>query len=97
MKEIPMSPRMNIFQTAPEAMKAMLEVAKAIEASGVDHGLLELVKLRASQTNACPFCLYMPSKDATKHGQRYLRINMSDASPYPPLFTHPETPVLCCP
>jgi AhpD family alkylhydroperoxidase len=94
MKENQMTPRMNIFQTAPEAMKAMLEVEKAIEASGVDHGLLELVKLRASQINGCAFCIYMHSKDATKHGESDMRIHLLDAWRDSPLFTDRERAVL---
>lgn len=36
---------------------ALIEVEKALAASGFDAGLVELVKLRASQMNGCGFCL----------------------------------------
>jgi alkylhydroperoxidase family enzyme len=50
-----MTPRMNIFQTASEGTKALVAVEVAIEKSGLEHGLLELVRLRASQINGCAF------------------------------------------
>jgi alkylhydroperoxidase family enzyme len=55
---------MNIFQVAPEGTEAMLALEAAIEASGLDRRLLELVRLRASQINGCAFCIHMHFKDA---------------------------------
>jgi AhpD family alkylhydroperoxidase len=71
-----MSPRLNAFTAAPEATKAMLAVEAAIEASGLEHGLLELVRIRASQINGCAVCLYMHTADARKHGESEMRINL---------------------
>jgi AhpD family alkylhydroperoxidase len=44
---------------APAARAAMAALGKAVDDSGIDKGLSELVKLRASQINGCAFCLYM--------------------------------------
>lgn len=74
-----MTPRMNIFQAAPDAMKGMLAVEAAVDGSGLEHSLLELVKLRASQINGCSFCIYMHATDAVKHGESDMRIHMLDA------------------
>ena len=41
---------------APEAYSALLALGKAVEDSGLDKGLTELVKIRASQINGCAFC-----------------------------------------
>lgn len=89
-----MSPRMNIFQIAPEGTKAMLALEAAVEASGLDHGLLELVRLRASQINGCAFCIHMHVKDALKHGEAGIRIAMLDGWRDSPLFTDRERAAL---
>ena len=89
-----MTPRMNIFQSAPDAMKAMLAVETAIENSGIEHSLLELVKLRASQINGCAFCIYMHATDAVKHGESNMRIHLLDAWRESPLYTDRERAAL---
>jgi AhpD family alkylhydroperoxidase len=89
-----MTPRMNIFQVAPEGSKAMLAVEASIEKSGIEHSLLELVRLRASQINGCSFCVYMHVKDATKHGESDMRIHMLDGWRDSPLFTDRERAAL---
>lgn len=43
-------------QLAPAANAALMEVGKAIRASGLDRELIELAQLRASQINGCTFC-----------------------------------------
>ena len=89
-----MTPRLNIFQIAPEGAKAMLAVEASIEASGIEHGLLELVRLRASQINGCAFCIHMHVKDAVKHGEAGMRIALLDAWRDSPLFTDRERAAL---
>ncbi|PTQ11898.1 alkylhydroperoxidase [Sphingomonas oleivorans] len=89
-----MTPRMNIFQAAPDAMKGMLAVEASIDASGLEHSLVELVKLRASQINGCAFCIYMHVKDATKHGESDMRIHLLDAWRESPLYTDRERAAL---
>lgn len=89
-----MTPRMNIFQVAPEGSKALLAVEAAIEKSGIEHGLLELVRLRASQINGCAFCIHMHVKDALKHGESDMRIHMLDGWRDSPLFSDRERAAL---
>lgn len=89
-----MTPRMNIFQAAPEGSKAMLAVEAATEKSGLEHGLIELVRLRASQINGCGYCIYMHVKDATSKGESDMRIHLLDAWRESPLFTDRERAVL---
>lgn len=89
-----MNPRMNIFQSAPEGTKAMIAVETAIENSGLEHGLLELVRLRASQINGCSFCIYMHVNDALKHGEDPLRLQLLDGWRESPLFTERERAAL---
>lgn len=89
-----MTPRLNIFQVADAGTKAMLAVEAAIEASGLDHQLLELVRLRASQINGCSFCLYMHFNDAVKHGEEPIRLQMLNGWRESPLFTDRERAAL---
>lgn len=89
-----MTPRMNIFQAAPDAMKGMMAVEKAIDDAGIEHGLLELVKLRASQINGCAFCIHMHAKDAVKNEESDMRIHLLDAWRDSPLFSERERAAL---
>jgi AhpD family alkylhydroperoxidase len=41
----------------------------AVQASGLDAALIELVKIRVSQINGCAFCLRMHTADAIAHGE----------------------------
>lgn len=89
-----MPPRMNIFQVAPEGAQAMLAVEAATEKCGLEHSLLELVRLRASQINGCGYCIYMHVKDARKHGENDMRIHMLDGWRESSLFTDRERAAL---
>ena len=75
-----MTPRLdNAFKLAPEPLKAMLALEASLQASGLDHGLLELVKLRASQINGCASCIHMHTTDLRKHGESEMRLYMLNA------------------
>jgi len=54
-----MQARFDFTQVAGEGYKAMLGVHSYVQKSGLDLGLLELVKIRVSQLNGCAFCLGM--------------------------------------
>ncbi|UIJ45538.1 carboxymuconolactone decarboxylase family protein [Sphingomonas cannabina] len=89
-----MTPRLNIFQAAPEGAKAMMAVEAAIGKSGIEHGLLELVRLRASQINGCAFCIHMHVKDALNNGESEIRLHMLDGWRESPLYTDRERAAL---
>ena len=67
------------FKTAPEPIKALVAVETAIKASGLEHSLIELVKLRASQINQCAYCIHMHATDARKAGETEMRIYLLSA------------------
>jgi AhpD family alkylhydroperoxidase len=52
-------PYREFVKTAPSIHASLIAVSKAVGESGLDKGLLELVKLRASQMNGCAFCLQL--------------------------------------
>ncbi len=52
---------------------------KVVNESGLEHPLLELVKMRASQINGCAYCLDMHAKDARAAGETEQRLYLLDA------------------
>ncbi len=66
--------RLNYAGQAPEAYRAMSQLERAVRSSGLEHSLLELIKIRASQINGCAFCLDMHTKDARVAGESEQRI-----------------------
>jgi alkylhydroperoxidase family enzyme len=53
-----MTPRLeNPFKAVPQEIKAMTALEASLAKAGLDHGLLGMVKLRASQINACAYCI----------------------------------------
>ena len=89
-----MTPRFNAFKVSPDLTKALMSVEAAIESSGLEHGLAELVRLRASQINGCSYCIHMHVMDARAHGESELRIIMLDGWRESPLFTDRERAAL---
>ena len=49
--------RPRFAEIASDIQAAMVALDAAVAASGLETGLLELVKLRASQINGCAFCV----------------------------------------
>ncbi|MBW8814734.1 MAG: carboxymuconolactone decarboxylase family protein [Caulobacterales bacterium] len=62
-------------------IEPLLGVAKLedLTAAGLEHALIELVKIRASQINGCANCLHMHTADARKAGEREERIYLLNA------------------
>lgn len=89
-----MTQRLNIFAAAPEGAKALMALETAIAASGLEHSLIELVKLRASQINGCAYCLHMHVADAVKAGETHLRIHLLNAWRESAMFTDRERAAL---
>lgn len=69
-----MSARIEWPKASPDAYKAMLGLEQALEKSGLEHSLLELVRLRASQINGCAYCVNMHANDARKAGETEARL-----------------------
>jgi AhpD family alkylhydroperoxidase len=71
-----MHQRLDFFATAPDALRAMRGVQDAVNRSGLDHALLQLVEIRASQINGCTFCLAMHTRIARKAGESEERMHL---------------------
>lgn len=89
-----MTPRLNAFAAAPGPMQSWLDFGKAMLQSGLEEGLMELVKIRASQINGCAFCLHMHTAEARKKGETEERLYLLDAWRESPLYSPRERAAL---
>ena len=89
-----MTQRLNAFQTAPDAYKAMRGLQDYVDQSQIEHSLQELVKIRASQLNRCAYCLHMHMADARKAGESEARITLLSAWEESELYTPRERAAL---
>lgn len=89
-----MEPRLNFFKSGPEAMKAMAGLEARITASGLEPGLVELVRLRASQINGCAYCMDAHMADARKAGEGERRLATLAAWRETPFFSDRERAAL---
>lgn len=89
-----MSPRIDYYHASPAATKAMMALQVAVNHSGLDHKLMELVKLRASQINGCAYCIDMHTKDALAAGETAQRLFLLDAWREAPFYTERERAAL---
>lgn len=85
-----MKPRLEYFPKAPELMQSVLGLNKAVEESGLEHSLLHLIKLRASQINGCSYCVDMHAHEAREGGETEQRLYLVAAWKESPLFTERE-------
>jgi AhpD family alkylhydroperoxidase len=74
-----MESRLDYRHASPGALQAMSGLEQYVRGSGLEHSLLELVKLRASQINGCGYCLDMHTKDARAEGETEQRIYVLSA------------------
>ena len=74
-----MKQRINAYATAPEGVKALVAVETYLAGCGLEHSLLHLIKMRASQINGCANCLHMHSSDARAAGESEVRLYLLDA------------------
>jgi AhpD family alkylhydroperoxidase len=86
--------RIRYPKASPGAYQAMSHLEAYVKDSGLDPGLMELVKIRASQLNGCAFCLDMHTKDAVAGGETPQRIFLLDAWREAPFYSDRERAVL---
>ena len=89
-----MEARLDYARAAPAAAKAMFALQAAVNASGLEATLQELVKLRVSQINGCAFCIDLHSRDATAKGEKPERLFLLDAWREAPVYTPRERAAL---
>ena len=89
-----MQARIDYRKYAQEAQKSMLGLEKYIAECGLDHKLIHLMKVRASQINGCAYCIDMHSIDARSLGETEQRLYALDAWREGPFFTDRERAAL---
>jgi AhpD family alkylhydroperoxidase len=89
-----MEARLDYGKLAPDAMRALYSLGAYLAKCGLEHPLLELVKIRASQINGCAYCIDMHTKDARAAGETEQRIYALNAWRETPFFTDRERAAL---
>jgi AhpD family alkylhydroperoxidase len=89
-----MEQRIDFTQYAQDAQKSLYALEKYIATCGLDHKLIHLLKMRASQINGCAFCIDMHFKDARALGETEQRLYQLDAWRETPFYTDRERAAL---
>jgi AhpD family alkylhydroperoxidase len=89
-----MEQRLDYPKLAPEAARALYGLGSYLAGCGLEHPLLELIKIRASQINGCAFCIDMHTKDARAAGETEQRIYALNAWRETPFFSERERAAL---
>ena len=89
-----MRARLDPRKSAPEAMKAVSDLHAYVRGCGLDHNLLELIKLRASQINGCAWCIDMHSKELRAAGEAEQRLYLLSAWQESPFYSKRERAAL---
>ena len=91
-----MEARLNLIENPVTARvsKYLASAAKPIAESGLPAATQELVKLRASQINACAMCTDMHSKEALAAGETQQRLNLVATWREATVFTEAERAAL---
>jgi len=86
--------RLSAAKVVPDGYKALAAVETYLRNCGLEHKLIDLVKMRASQINGCVYCLAMHSKEARRRGEREERLYLLDAWREAPIYTPRERAAL---
>ena len=89
-----MTQRINPYHAAPDGVAAHVGVENYLQACGLDHKLIALVKTRASQINGCAYCLHMHTEEARKLGETEARLYLLDAWHESKLYSERERAAL---
>jgi AhpD family alkylhydroperoxidase len=89
-----MKARLDFRKASPQADKAMSALHGFVRNCGLDHSLLELVKLRASQLNGCAHCIDMHTKELRADGDSEQRLYLLDAWREAPFYSERERAAL---
>ena len=81
-------------KVAPAAKDALLAMGKAVEDSGLDKTIVELVKIRISQINNCAFCLQIHLNVARRVGVAPEKIDLVATWEEAGVFTEKECAAL---
>ena len=89
-----MKARLDFRKASPQGEKAMMGLHMFVRNCGLDHSLLELVKLRASQINGCAHCIDMHTKELRADGESEQRLYLLNAWRESPFYSDRERAAL---
>jgi AhpD family alkylhydroperoxidase len=89
-----MTARLDAPKVGPAAYRALAQLQRYVDGTSLDHGLMELVKMRSSQINGCAYCIDMHGKDAIAMGEDPIRLLSLDAWRETPFFSERERAAL---
>jgi AhpD family alkylhydroperoxidase len=89
-----MQPWIEYDKAASDGVTAMSGLESYVHRCGLEPVLLELVKLRASQTNGCAYCIDMHTRDARARGETEQRLYALTAWRETPFFSDRERAAL---
>jgi AhpD family alkylhydroperoxidase len=89
-----MKARLDFRKASPQGEKAMMGLHMFVRNCGLDHALLELVKLRASQLNGCAHCIDMHTKELRADGESEQKLYLLNAWRESPFYTDRERAAL---
>jgi AhpD family alkylhydroperoxidase len=95
---VPVPQRLDFDALVPAFSRAVTDLDDAAVAEadrvGIDHGLRELLRLRASQINGCAYCVDLHARSARKAGVTPQRVDAVAIWPDSGLFTAAERAAL---
>src|SRR5262245_43186064 len=89
-----MKKRLNYSKVLPYGMQFVNALDDYSQNCGLEPGLRDLIKLRASQLNGCAYCIDMHSKDARSGGETEQRLYNLSAWRDTPFYTERERAAL---
>ncbi|NQZ50573.1 MAG: carboxymuconolactone decarboxylase family protein [Moritella sp.] len=89
-----MTNRININELEPAAYQPMFGLEAYLSATDLEPKLKELIKIKASITNQCAYCVQMHTEQARKQGETEQRLYALSVWQESPLFTDTERAVL---
>ena len=89
-----MRTRIDFTRVSMQALRPLFALGAQVEASSLEHSLLELVKMRSSQLNGCAYCLELHSKDARAAGETEQRLYGLEAWREAPYYSARERAAL---
>lgn len=89
-----MEQRIALTDANKGLLDGLFKTEMYLKKSGLDHKLLELIKMRASQINGCAYCLDMHWKDALAMGETEQRLYSLPAWKECPYYSDAERATL---
>ena len=89
-----MKTRINYAKASPEAFRAVMALENYVQGSGLERRFVHLIKLRASISNGCAFCVDMHVKESRHDGLSEQWINLMSVWRESPVYTQQERALL---